>query len=104
MPDLLVSILLVVPSLSIPEGLEFILSRMLSLLLIALLAWIAILLVFSFRDCMLSRYDISAKDNLKARTVHTQVNVFIKILEIIIGFAAQRSITTLLAGLQLAIT
>jgi len=130
-------VLLVMPSLSLPDEILFVLRRLFSVLFIFLVAWFAVALVLTGRDALLNRYDINEKDNLKARSVHTQVNVLVKILVIligvvatasammifenvrqvgtsilasagvigiVIGFAAQRSIATLLAGLQIAIT
>lgn len=130
-------ILLVSPSLPVSGGLSVIFSRLFGLLFIALVAWLLVALVLTGRDALLHRYDVTVADNLKARSVHTQVNVLVKILVIaisliavasammifenvrqigtsllasagvvgiIIGFAAQRSIATLLAGLQIAIT
>ncbi|MGK2945329.1 MAG: mechanosensitive ion channel family protein [Desulfuromonadales bacterium] len=130
-------LLLLAPSLSIPAGVSLLLRRLFGVVFIGLIAWLLVTLVLSGRDVMLSRYDINVKDNLKARSIHTQVDVLVKILVIIIGlvavasammifeqirqvgtsilasagiigiivgFAAQRSIATLLAGLQIAIT
>ncbi|PLX82896.1 MAG: mechanosensitive ion channel protein MscS [Desulfuromonas sp.] len=130
-------LLLFLPSLELGSVAMTILSRLTSLFFIGLVAWGLIQLVFTGREVLLARYDIDVKDNLKARAVHTQVNVLVKIgvivigvvavasammifenvrqlgtsilasagvLGIIVGFAAQRSIATLLAGLQLAIT
>lgn len=130
-------VLLVVPSLSIPAEISLVLRRLFSLLFILLIAWFSVALVLTGRDALLNRYNINEKDNLRARSVHTQVNVLVKILVIVIslvaiasammifdhvrqvgtsilasagvigiviGFAAQRSIATLLAGLQIAIT
>jgi small-conductance mechanosensitive channel len=89
------------------------------------------------RKLILSRYEISAKDNLEARRISTQLDVIQRVLTflviliavssilmtfdkvrqigvsilasagiagVIIGFAAQRSIATLIAGIQIAIT
>ena len=133
----LLLIQLVAPSLKIPADLALNLRPLFSVLLIALIGWLAAALVLTGRDVLLNRYNIDEKDNLKARAVHTQVNVLVKILVIvigvvasasalmvfeqvrqigtsilasagvigiIIGFAAQRSLATLLAGLQIAIT
>lgn len=130
-------VLLVAPSLSFSNEILLTLRRLFSVLFIVLVTWFAVGLVLTGRDVLLNRYDINVKDNLKARSVHTQVNVLVKILVIviglvaaasammifenvrqvgtsilasagvigiIIGFAAQRSIATLLAGLQIAIT
>lgn len=130
-------VLLIVPSLPVSPEFALVARRLLSVLLILLVGWLSIKLVQIGRDLVLRHYDINAKDNLKARAIHTQVNMLVKIaviviviiagasclmifdnvrqvgtsilasagvIGIIIGFAAQRSIAALLAGLQLAIT
>jgi small-conductance mechanosensitive channel len=94
-------------------------------------------IIYTVKELILRRYDIQAKDNLKARAVHTQVNVLVRIalvvvsfiafsailmmfesirtlgasllasagvVGVIVGFAAQKSIAALLAGLQVAVT
>lgn len=133
----LLSILLIAPALQFPEETVMVCRRIFSLGFIASVAWLLASTVFIFRDLVLSRYDVTARDNLKARAVHTQINVLVKItlvviwviaaacmmmifenirqlgtsllasagvIGIIVGFAAQRSLGTLLAGLQIAIT
>ncbi len=130
-------VLLLVPSLAVSPETSLISHRLVSVLLILLVGWLSIRLVQIGRDLLLSRYDINVKDNLKARAIHTQMKMLVKIIVIviviitaasclmvfdnvrqvgtsilasagvigiIIGFAAQRSIATLLAGLQLAVT
>ncbi|SHJ61594.1 Mechanosensitive ion channel [Malonomonas rubra DSM 5091] len=133
----LAAIILVAPTLPVsPENLPVV-RRFLGILFICSATWIALSAVFLGRFFILTRYDMSVSDNLDARTVHTQVNVLVKIsviiiiilastsvimmfdsirqfgasilasagvLGIVIGFAAQRSIATLLAGLQIALT
>lgn len=133
----LLLVLLVIPSLELPAELAGGLRRLLGLGGIVLLGVLTANLVLVGRDLLLSRYDITAEDNLKAREVTTQVRVLVRILlvvialvtaasalmifdqvrqlgtsilasagvlSLIVGFAAQRSIATLLAGLQLALT
>ena len=138
--NLLLTLFLVnlfIPYLSVSKNAESILERLLSLSLMILIGWFAVKAVYVGRDLVLERYDIKVKDNLKARAIHTQMKMLVKILVIlivvvtaasclmifdnvrqvgtsilasagvigiIIGFAAQKSIATLLAGLQLAIT
>ena len=130
-------VLLVIPSLPVSTQFALVARRLLSVLLILMVGLLSIRLVQIGRDLVLQRYDINTKDNLKARAIHTQVNMLVKIaviviviitgasclmifdnvrqvgtsilasagvIGIIIGFAAQRSIAALLAGLQLAIT
>ncbi len=133
----LLLIQLVAPSLTIPDDFAPVLRPLSSVLFIALIGWLAVAMVLTGRDTLLERYRIDQKDNLKARAIHTQVKVLVKILVIVIGvvtaasammvfeqvrqvgtsilasagvigivigFAAQRSLATLLAGLQIAIT
>lgn len=130
-------VLLVVPSLPVDTGPVVLFRRLLSVAFTVLIGWLLVSLVYAGRDVVLNRYDVDVKDNLKARAVHTQVNVLVRILVIviivvalasvmmifenvrqvgtsilasagvigiIIGFAAQRSIAAILAGLQLAIS
>jgi len=130
-------LILVIHTLPVSEEILSDVRKILSVLFIISFGWLSVKAVLFGRDLVLSRYDINVKDNLKAREVHTQINILVKILVIaivlivtaacmmifdnvrqlgtsilasagvigiIIGFAAQRSIATLLAGLQLAIT
>lgn len=128
---------LVAPSIRLSERPLELLTHVTSLLFIASIAYLLISLIYLLRDFLLSRYDISAQDNLSARKIYTQVKVMEKVLfsivavataafmlmtfdgvrqigvsilasagiaGIIIGLAAQKSIGTLLAGVQIAIT
>jgi len=128
---------LVLPSLALPARPLELLSHITSLLFVAAIAYLLIRLIYLLRDFMLSCYDISARDNLSARKVYTQIQVMEKILlavvivasiafmlmtfdrvrqigvsilasagiaGIILGLAAQKSIGTLLAGLQIALS
>ena len=125
------------PSLAFPAELRDLLQHLCSILFIVVTSWLFINATRACRDIILSGYDFESKDNLKARTIYTQLTVLVKIVTviviicavattlmtfekirqvgmsilasagiagIIVGFAAQRSIATLLAGLQVAIT
>lgn len=129
-------LLLVVPALPLPIAETSAIRRISSVTFILLMGWLSVRVVQFGRDVLLQRYDLDTRDNLKARAVHTQANILVKLLiiaialvttasclmifenvrqvgtsilasagviGIIIGFAAQRSIATFLAGLQLAI-
>jgi len=133
----LLAMLPILPTLAVSPPLNELLTKLHATVLIILIGGVLVQLVLSGRDLLLRRYDISVKDNLKARAIHTQLNILVKILVIaimliatatalmmfegvrqigtsllasagvigiIVGFAAQRSIATLLAGLQLAFT
>jgi small-conductance mechanosensitive channel len=112
-------------------------KQVFGLLLILSLAWLIIKLTYVFEDFVLSQFRIDVKDNLRARKIQTQIQIFKKIVivivgilalaallmtfekvrhlgtsilasagiaGIIVGLAAQRSLGTLLAGIQIAIT
>ncbi|MEN9232345.1 MAG: mechanosensitive ion channel, partial [Thermostichus sp. DG02_5_bins_236] len=101
------------------------------------LAWVAAQFFLNLDDIILRKFDISAADNLRARTIYTQVHVIQRIglfllglftiaavllffpavrqfgqaliasagvAGIIIGFAMQKALGNLLAGIQIAFT
>jgi small-conductance mechanosensitive channel len=107
------------------------------LILIALVAWLLIRMTYVMEDYVTGRFDIGARDNLKARKIYTQLRVLKRIiiiaisilafgtmlmtfekvrqlgttilasagvLGIVVGMAAQRTIATFIAGVQIAIT
>lgn len=133
----LLAIMLVTQSLAFPAGIIEVSQHVFSLFFIGTIAWLCINAAVAGRDIIISRYDVEVKDNLKARAVHTQLTVIVKvimviviiiavatmlmtfhkirhvgmsilasagIIGIILGAASQRSITTLIAGLQIALT
>jgi len=121
----------------VPEIITNTANKILTILIIAIFAWISIRLVRLVKFLVLKQYDIEQKDNLKARKVYTQFKIIERILVfliliiaislalmtfseirkigvsiiatagvtgIILGFAAQKIIGGVLAGIQLAIT
>jgi len=113
------------------------LRHLLSVLLVGNIAWLMIGEVQVLRDFILKRYDIGVSDNRRARAVHTQVRLLVRILIVIIaifalasilmtfdkirqvglgllasagvlgivlGLAAQHSISLMISGLQIAVT
>ncbi|MBD3288982.1 mechanosensitive ion channel [candidate division KSB1 bacterium] len=132
-----VCLILVLPVLTFPEHVTSAVRHVLGIWVIILLAWFGLKLIAVVRDIVLSQYQLSAEDNLKARQIYTQMKVIQRVLAvviiifaiasilmtferirqigvsilasagivgIIIGFAAQRSLATLFAGIQIAIT
>jgi small-conductance mechanosensitive channel len=133
----LIVLLIVTPFLSFSaHALEFI-QHLFSICFIAVIAWLGCEGTLAGRDLIFGRFDVGVQDNRKARAVHTQLTVLVRIalvigvviagacilmtfdkirdigmsilasagiLGMIIGFAAQRSLATLLAGLQIALT
>ena len=51
-----------------------------SLIVILLVSWLAIRSVDVLRDYVTAQYDIEAKDNLRARRIHTQLNILRQIV------------------------
>ncbi len=128
---------LVFPLIRLPQDLRDFAAQLLALLTISCLAWLGLRMTDAVESWILHKYDISVRDNLKARAVQTQVRIIKRVVAvilmvlalasglmtfekvrqlgtgilasagiagIILGVAAQRTISTLLAGLQIAIT
>lgn len=118
------------------SGLE-VFGHVLSLVVIVSVSWLLLHIMFTAEDVIMDQFDISERDNLKARKVYTQIQVFKRvstviigiltlgamlmtfdkvrqlgtsilasagIVGIIVGFAAQRTLGTILAGIQIAVT
>ncbi|PHQ28931.1 mechanosensitive ion channel family protein [Leeuwenhoekiella nanhaiensis] len=116
---------------------ERVLSHSSTLLFILSITWALIVIIKAFKRHILTKYDMSATDNIHARKVYTQFNVLERVLifliilfavsialmsfdsirsigvsmltsagiaGIIIGFAAQKALGTLMAGIQIAFT
>ncbi len=125
------------PLIRLPPELSALLRQAFGILLTICVAWFLIRLTFVLEAFVFSQFSIDAKDNLKARGVRTQIQIFRKIAVvvvvtltaavilmsfekvrllgtsilasagiagIIIGLAAQRTIGTVLAGIQIAFT
>jgi len=138
--QLLIPLLVVIlffPALTVSPRTLAILRHLVSLGIIASIAWLIVRTTYVLDDIVLSRYRIDEKDNLQARKIYTQLEVFRRIVVvvvsilalatmlltfdkvrqlgtgilasaglvgIILGLSAQRTIGTILAGLQIAIT
>ena len=127
----------VLPLLEMTPALLDFMKHFLSLCFIGSFAWLLIRMTFVLDDFILTRFRIDTRDNLQARKIQTQLQIFKRIvlvvvsvlalatmlmtfekvrqlgttilasagiIGIIVGLAAQRTIATLLAGLQIAIT
>jgi small-conductance mechanosensitive channel len=125
------------PLLMLPESLVPMFRQALALWIIAGLTYLAIIITAIVIDIFLSNYDLQARDNLSARTIHTQLRVIQRLVDftilvialasflmtfekvrevgvsllasagvvgIIIGFSAQKCISTIIAGIQIALT
>lgn len=121
----------------VPDSISIPARSILSILLIAIVAMLAIRFVNLIQYLVLKKYDIDQKDNLKARKVYTQFRIIQRVINfiiviiaialalmtfneikkigvsliasagvtgIILGFAAQKVIGGVLAGVQIALT
>jgi small-conductance mechanosensitive channel len=128
---------IIIRVLTLPDGISTVTGHVLTLWIIGALAWLAIRLVRIVRKLITDRYQLEARDNLRARQVQTQLRVLERIavfiivivavaamlmtvkqvrqvgvsilasagiIGIVVGFAAQRSLGNLIAGIQIAIT
>ncbi|MBN2283270.1 MAG: mechanosensitive ion channel [Deltaproteobacteria bacterium] len=60
-------------------------KQLLSLLLITSLVWFLITMTSVFEMYLLSKFDISAKDNLRARAVTTQIRIIKRVIVVIVS-------------------
>ncbi|MBN1124943.1 MAG: mechanosensitive ion channel [Sedimentisphaerales bacterium] len=134
---ILIALRVVMPLLSLSEDVLTACKQVFSLTLIASVSWLLIKSVYVLDDYVRFRYDIRAKDNLRARRIQTQLSVLKRLVIIVvsiialgtmlmtfervrqlgtsllasagiaglvIGFAAQKTLATFVAGLQIAFT
>lgn len=127
----------ILPVMGWPSDLAGLLRHVLALGMIGVCAWLLINTTLVGRTLVLRRYDITVADNLRARSMRTQVTMLLRVVWVLIcvlavacmlmtferirqlgisllasagligivaGFAAQKSLATLVAGIQLAIT
>lgn len=77
---LLTCVLLVLPLVpGIPAGIEHEVQHAASMVVVLALGWFAVGLVYVLESALLRKYDMSAADNINARRVHTQFQVFRRI-------------------------
>lgn len=133
----LLALMLVTSSLEFTARAIEIIEHLFNIIFIAVITWLGCEGTLAGRDIILGRFEVGVRDNLKARVVHTQLTVLVRIalvigvviagggilmtfdkirhigmsilasagiLGVVIGFAAQRSLATLIAGLQIALT
>lgn len=69
---------------SLAPDLEALARHALAIVLIAAASWLVVCGVDALAAATLSRYDVTARDNLAARKVHTQLRVITRILTIVV--------------------
>lgn len=80
--------MIVAPYLLFHPEITRLLRHIFALSFIASGTWLLINTSFGIQEVILSRYDIIAEDNLKARTVHTQIHVLVRIFIVVIVILA----------------
>lgn len=129
-------LLIALPIFELPITLRKPLTHLLSIWAVIGVSWLIVRILAIVKAVILSRYEVAARDNLKARRINTQLDVIHRIINfliiliaislilmtfekirqiglsmlasagiagIIIGFAAQRSLANLIAGIQIAL-
>jgi len=74
----------ITPLLRLPEKALLFAGDFFRILIIALFGWIAVKIVHVARDAFLSRYDMSAQDNVHARSMHTQIRLIANVIGVVI--------------------
>lgn len=65
---------------SLPANLTDLIRQGLLMAMVVCLGWLAVGCVYVFQEFMLRRYDLKAENNIRARRVHTQFQLFRRIL------------------------
>ena len=78
------SVVVLVPLADLDDHVSSVLLKALDILLIVLAGWTGVIVVYILSDMAQCRYDITQKDNLLARQVHTRVKVLQRILVVLI--------------------
>lgn len=82
---------LAMPAVPLSPAVEAGLGHALSILLILALAWVLVAGLKAAEEIYLGRFDVEVRDNLRARKIHTQVEILRKILTVVVvvlAFAA----------------
>ena len=85
---IIIAVRLVLPATALPERFAEPLANLLALAMIAMFSAALIKLTYVFNDYVLHRFDVTAKDNLKARKIHTQLDVLRRIFTAVVVIIA----------------
>jgi small-conductance mechanosensitive channel len=78
---LLTCLLIILPTIpDLPENIESMLRQVFIMLMVVALGWFAIGCIYVLQANMLRRYDLAAENNFQARRVHTQFQLFRRML------------------------
>ncbi|HET7624734.1 MAG TPA: mechanosensitive ion channel domain-containing protein [Verrucomicrobiae bacterium] len=90
-----IAIILALPALPLPAAYSDIISKLSSILIIGAISWVLFQAVNVTSQLIMTKFDISASDNLRARQVFTQVTVLKKTIYFIIGIFTIASVLML---------
>lgn len=79
------AVVLALPLIGLPPAYNDVAAKASSLMIVAAVAWFLSSSIQSGRDLLLTKYDMTSADNLRARAVHTQVKVIAKSLYVALG-------------------
>jgi small-conductance mechanosensitive channel len=78
---LLTCLLMILPTIpDLPENIEAMLRQAFIMLMVVALGWFAIGCIYVLQAIMLRRYDLTAENNFQARRIHTQFQLFRRML------------------------
>jgi small-conductance mechanosensitive channel len=74
-------LIVILPAIPVlPDSLAVVIRQVLIMAIVATLGWFAIGCIYVFQAATLSRYDLTAENNIQARRVHTQFQLFRRML------------------------
>jgi small-conductance mechanosensitive channel len=76
----LTCLLLAIPFVPLPLNIQQNIRQGLAMAMVAALGWFAVGCIYVVQSIMLRKYDLSAADNVRARRIHTQFQVFRRML------------------------
>jgi small-conductance mechanosensitive channel len=88
----LLAVAIVLPFTGVQGPLQQLLRQLLSILVIAAIAWLLIRGAALLQDYLLERYNIQAADNLKARKLYTQIRYLRRVLAVVVAVLAAAAI------------
>ena len=90
-----IAVILVLPALPLPAAYSYFISKISSILIIGAISWVLFQGVNLVGQVVMTKFDINAADNLRAREVFTQITVLKKTLYVVIGVFTIASILML---------
>ena len=93
-------VILALPILNLPSQVAAVIAHGTSILVIAAIATILFKAARVFEKVILTRFDITLADNLRARKIYTQIYVIRKVIDVAIGVFAVSSVLMLFAEVR----